>query len=159
MAIDAYLKIDDIKGEAKDDKHKDEIDLLSWGFGISFSHDATGPMGRGGRSEFGDLSVTKTVDLASPKLYQYCSGGKPIEKATLTLQTQTGSDKIDFMKVEMEDCRVTSVSPGGAGDMPTEALSISYGTVKWTYEAIDPETGAKKGSEAAGWNVREKKEL
>ena len=43
MAIDAFLKMDGIKGESPDDKHKDEIVVLSWGFGISFQHDASGP--------------------------------------------------------------------------------------------------------------------
>lgn len=29
-AVDIFLKIDDVKGESRDDKHKDEIDVLSW---------------------------------------------------------------------------------------------------------------------------------
>jgi hypothetical protein len=30
---DTFLKIDGIKGESQDSKHKDEIDVISWGFG------------------------------------------------------------------------------------------------------------------------------
>jgi hypothetical protein len=31
MAVDMFIKIGDLKGEAQDQKHKDEIDVLSWG--------------------------------------------------------------------------------------------------------------------------------
>jgi len=34
-ASDYLLKIDGIKGEAIDDKHRGEIELLSWSFGAS----------------------------------------------------------------------------------------------------------------------------
>ncbi len=34
MAFDAFLKIDGIPGESTDDKHKDWIEVLSYGVGI-----------------------------------------------------------------------------------------------------------------------------
>ena len=33
MATDYFLKIDGIKGESKDAKHKGEIDMLAWSAG------------------------------------------------------------------------------------------------------------------------------
>jgi len=159
MAIDAFLKLDGFKGETTDDKHADEIGVLAWGFGISFIHDSSGPSGRGGRSEFGHLNITKTVDLASPKLYLACAQGAPIEKAVLSLQTSSGSSKMDFLIIEMEDVHVTSISPSGSGDMPMEGLTLSYGTIKWEYAQIDPTSGSKKGSDTTGWNLRDKVKL
>jgi len=35
MATDYFLKLDGIKGESKDSKHKDEIDLLSFSWGAT----------------------------------------------------------------------------------------------------------------------------
>ena len=151
--------MDGIKGESPDDKHKDEIVVLSWGFGISFMHDASGPTGRGGRSEFGNLNITKAVDLASVDLYQRCATGKPLETAVLTLQSATGDKKMDYMKIEMEDVHVTSISPSGAGDQPMEGMTLSYGTIKWSYTQFDVMTGAKKGQAVKGWDLREKKNL
>ena len=57
MAVDVFLKIGDIKGESKDSKHKGEIDVLSWSWGVS----QTGTMGIGGgggagKANFSDLS-------------------------------------------------------------------------------------------------------
>ena len=40
MAVDMFLKMDGIKGESVDDKHKDEIDVLSWSWGMSQSGSA-----------------------------------------------------------------------------------------------------------------------
>lgn len=37
MAVDMFIKIGDLKGEAQDQKHKDEIDVLSWNWGVSNS--------------------------------------------------------------------------------------------------------------------------
>jgi len=35
MAVDTFAKIGDIKGESQDDKHKEEIELLSWSWGVN----------------------------------------------------------------------------------------------------------------------------
>ena len=33
--VNMFLKIDDVKGESRDDKHKDEIDVLAWSWGMT----------------------------------------------------------------------------------------------------------------------------
>ena len=35
MAADIFAKLGDIKGESLDDKHKDEVELLSWSWGVA----------------------------------------------------------------------------------------------------------------------------
>jgi hypothetical protein len=35
MAVDIFIKIDSVDGEAQDSKHKKEIDVLSWSWGMS----------------------------------------------------------------------------------------------------------------------------
>ena len=35
MAVDMFIKIDTVDGEAQDSKHKKEIDVLSWSWGMS----------------------------------------------------------------------------------------------------------------------------
>lgn len=159
MAIDCFLKLDSINGEATDDRHKDEIQVLSWGMGITFMHDASQRAGTGGRSEFSNLSITKTADLSSCKLFLCCASGLPIETAKLSLQSSTGKAKTDILTIEMDDVRVTSISPGGSGDMPMESVTFSYGTIKWAYTQLDHTTGANKGSDNTGWDLREKKKL
>ena len=40
MAVDYFLKIDQIEGESKDSKHANELQLLSWSWGESNSGSA-----------------------------------------------------------------------------------------------------------------------
>ena len=42
MAVDIFLKLDPLKGESLDNKHKDEIDILSWGWGMTRPVPSTG---------------------------------------------------------------------------------------------------------------------
>ena len=35
MAFDSFLKLDGIKGESVDSKHKDELEILSFSFGAN----------------------------------------------------------------------------------------------------------------------------
>jgi type VI secretion system secreted protein Hcp len=37
MAVDMFLELEGIKGEAQDGKHKDKIDVLAWSWGMSQS--------------------------------------------------------------------------------------------------------------------------
>ena len=69
MAVDVFLKLADVKGESKDDKHKDEIEVLSWSWGISNPVDARAGAGKGaGKANFNDLSFMHSVDRSSPVL-------------------------------------------------------------------------------------------
>ena len=71
MASDIFAKIGDIKGESLDDKHKDEIEVLSWSWGVSNAGQMRGGSGGGeGKASFHDLSFTHKIDKASPVLLQ-----------------------------------------------------------------------------------------
>ena len=34
MAVDMFIKINGVDGESKDEKHKKEIDVLAWSWGL-----------------------------------------------------------------------------------------------------------------------------
>ena len=71
MASDIFAKIGDIKGESLDDKHKDEIEVLSWSWGVTNAGATTAGGGGGaGKASFHDLSFTHKIDKASPVLMQ-----------------------------------------------------------------------------------------
>ena len=71
MASDIFAKLGDIKGESNDAKHKDEIEVLSWSWGVT----QTGSMAHGGgggegKATFHDLHFMHHIDKASPVLMQ-----------------------------------------------------------------------------------------
>jgi type VI secretion system secreted protein Hcp len=97
MAVDMFLKIDDVKGESKDSKHKDEVDVLSWSWGMSQSgtmHAGSG--GGAGKVNVQDLSLTKYVDKGSPNLMMSCCSGKHYKEALLTVRKAGAAFKVEY---------------------------------------------------------------
>ena len=158
MAVDMFLKIDDIKGESRDDKHKDEIDVLAWSWGASQS--GTMHMGGGGgagKVNVQDLSLTKYVDKASPVLFQRICDGKHFKKAELFVR-KAGGKPIEYVIIELSEVIVTSVSTGGSGgeDRLTENISLNFAKMKFKYTG-QTETGGEQAANPVGWSVAENK--
>ena len=87
MAVDMFLKLDGIKGESVDSKHKDEIAVLAWSWGMSNSGSAhLGSGGGSGKVNVQDLSLTKYIDVSTPDLMLSSCNGKHIAKAQLTVR-------------------------------------------------------------------------
>ena len=110
MAVDMFIKIDGIKGESKDSKHKGEIDVLAWSWGLSNS--GTFHMGGGGgsgKANLQDLSFTKYVDAGSADLALSCATGKHIAKANLVVR-KAGDKPLEYILIELTECLITSVS-------------------------------------------------
>jgi type VI secretion system secreted protein Hcp len=85
MAADIFAKLGDIKGESQDSKHKDEVEVLSWSWGVSRSDAGSSTGGAGsGKASFHDFNFTHHVDKASPNLLRACATGEHIKEATIT---------------------------------------------------------------------------
>ena len=78
-AVDMFMKIDQIPGESRDSVHKNEIDVLAWSWG------AAKPPSKSCVS-VQDISFTKYVDAASPKLIAAVGTGQPIPTAKLIVR-------------------------------------------------------------------------
>jgi len=160
MAVDMFIKIDGIKGESADDKHKEEIDVLAWSWGLSQSGSAHMGGGAGaGKVNVSDLSFTKYIDVASPDLYLSCCNGKHLKDAKLVVR-KAGENPLEYLIVTLEDVIVSSVSNGGSGgeDRLTENVTLNFARVKVDYTAQD----AKGGSAAKpkmGWDVAANKKI
>lgn len=161
MAVDMFLKVEGIDGESSDDAHAQWIELLSYSHGVSQPvSGASGTGGRtAGRADFQDFTVTKTLDASTPDLNLHCANGKHIPKIEIELCLAT-EDKHVFMKYEMEDVIVSSISPGGSSDgggKPLETVSFAYGTFKWEYTPIDSK-GAPGAATDRTWLLKENKQ-
>ena len=76
-AVDFFLKLDGIPGEAQDKKHGKSIDLQSWSWGEQQQGISNIGGGSGaGKVSGGDLHFTMKVCCASPKLFLAPEGGK-----------------------------------------------------------------------------------
>lgn len=161
MAVDMFLDIKgEIKGESQDSKHKDEIDVLAWSWGMSQSGSFhAGGGGGAGKANFQDISVTKWLDTASPILMLYCANGDHFSEAKLTVR-KAGKKPMEYMIIHMKNVLVTSVSTGGSGgeDRLTENVSLNFRevVVKYKKQENDGSAGPEK---EFGWNIAENIQL
>lgn len=164
MAVaDFFLKIDGIKGESTDAKHKDELEIESFSWGAvnsgSFS-DAPGAGGGTGKVSFQDVHFTKKVDKSSPDLAYHCASGKHIKIAELTVR-KAGEDQQDYYKVKLTDVLVSSYQSGGSSGgslLPVDQFSLNFAKVEFSYATQDAK--GKLGSPSrTGWDLKANKKI
>lgn len=141
MASDYLLEIDGIKGESQDDKHRGEIEILSFSWGVSNSAAFTGGGGSAGKVSVQDFSFTTRVSRASPPLALACATGQHIKKATLTVR-KAGQKPLEYMKVVLQDVLISSYQQGaGPSGTPTDQFSINYSKIEFSYRPTLPGGG------------------
>lgn len=155
MAVDMYLKLDDVKGEAKGTGHKEEIDILSWSW--IAAQQGTGSQGGGsgtGQVETLDVEVKKWVDRSSPVLYTYCCKGTHLKKAWITVR-KAGDTPLEYLKVTMADLLITGFSTGivvPGDDRLQETIRINFKKIFVAY-APQVKGGAGDAETSGGFNL------
>lgn len=145
MATDIFAKIGDIKGESLDAKHKDQVEVLSWSWGVSQSG-SIGGGGGAGKASFNDFNFTHFVDKATPVLMKVCATGEHLKEATITVR-KAGKGQQEFLIIKMSDVIVTSVHPGGAGDggSTAENVALQFAKVDLEYKPQKPDGSLDAG--------------
>ena len=156
MAVDMFLKMDDVKGESVDSKHKGEIDVLAWSWGMSQSGTThVGGGGGAGKVSVQDISLTKYVDKSSPVLMLSCCNGKHFKEAVLVVR-KAGEKPLEYIKITMKEVIIANVSTGGSGgeDRLTENVTLNFAEFKIEYVPQKPDGSGDAAVEAA-WNIAE----
>jgi type VI secretion system secreted protein Hcp len=154
MAVDMFMKIDDIKGESTDSKHAGEIQVLSWSWGLTQSGTThTGPGGGSGKVNVNDLTFTKYLDTSTPNLIKFCCSGKHFGQALLTVR-KAGNTPLEYIKIKLTDLIISSMSTGGTGseDRVTETVGLNFAKfeVDYTPQKADGSGGA---AIPVTWNI------
>jgi type VI secretion system secreted protein Hcp len=148
-AVDYYLKLGDIKGESKDDKHKEWIELESFSFGVS-STMTMGGGGGAGKAKFADVTMVKTIDKSSPILFVEAASGKHYPTAELVL-VRSG---VEVMKWTISDVVISSyqISGGTADAVPTDQFSLNFAKIVAEYNS-------SSGPVKMGWDIKTNKRV
>jgi type VI secretion system secreted protein Hcp len=143
-ATDIFVKLGDIKGESLDDKHKDEIEVLSWSWGVvGPTRNSPGqpgqPVGRAQPSCAQEITIDKVIDKSSPILFMTAAAGKTIPTGTFSVR-KSGENPQEYLVIKLSDIVVTSISQGGSGGdiKGTEGVSFGFsgGTITYTPTTI-----------------------
>ena len=154
MAVDMFIKIDDIEGESSDDVHGGEIEVKNWSWGMSQSGTThSGAGGGAGKVNVQDLLFTHYVDKASPNLMKMCCNGKHFEEATLVVR-KAGDPALEYLIITMKHGLISSVSTSGSGggDLIEENVTLNFAEFTSSYvPQLDDGTG--DASVDVGWNI------
>ena len=155
MAVDMFLKVGQIKGEARDKVHKDEFDVLSWNWGVSNSGSAQQGSGMGaGKVNVQDLTFTKYIDKSTPDLMLACCNGKHFPEAKLIVR-KAGEEALEYLKITMTDVLIANVSTGGSQgeERLTENVTLNFAKVKVEYQPQGKDGKKDGGPVEMGWDI------
>jgi len=146
MAFDMHLKFKGgsvtIEGGSTHGKHKNEIPVLAWSWGLSNSGDLhSSGSSSGGKAHVQDISLTKYVDKSSNALLQAAATGARLEEAWLYITNATG-EQTDYVVLHLTNgVLITSVSTGGSGgeDRLTENITLHFGKFQYSFQPQKPD--------------------
>jgi type VI secretion system secreted protein Hcp len=145
--VDYFLKIDGIQGESRDAKHKDEIELVSFGWGVANVSGGGGGGGGAGRARFEPFHFSMLTNKASPQLFLATVSGKHIKEASLSVR-RAGKQALEYLKIKFTDVFVTSFHEEGGQEPPQELVAFDFGKIQMEYSA------QRGGAVQAGWDLQ-----
>ena len=150
MAVDMFLKIDGVAGESADAKHKGEIEILSFSWGVSQASTSSPGQWGSGKQSVQDFSISKTVDRASPKLMLACATGEHFKKAVLYCR-KAGKEQSDFLAITLNDCLISSFAPGGhSSGYPMDQFSLNFASIQFNYIKLHTQASIENPDRAGG---------
>jgi type VI secretion system secreted protein Hcp len=158
-AVDYFLKIDGIEGESFDDRHKGEIDVMSFSWGMSNSGTFASSGGSGaGKVSFGSIRLNTAVSKASPMIFESVATGKHFPNVTLSA-VRTGAIGEEFLIITLTDVMITSFQTGGmVGEVPTDTFRLNYAKIEFEYKPQKAD-GSLDAPVKAGYDLKANKKV
>lgn len=152
--VDYFLKIEGVDGESTDDKHKGEIELVSYSLGgTNAGSFQSGGGGGSGKVNLADFTFEKKIDKSSAKLLAALCSGEHFSKATLVCR-RAGKEQQEFLTVVMTAVLVSSYNSLGAQGsetIPNDHVSLNYGKIEFKYKEQKAD-GSLGGEIIGGWD-------
>ena len=117
-----FLLLPGIPGASLDATHVNWIDVNAMQF--------TAGKNPGAEPQFSDLTITKTIDNATPILAQDCAAGTYIPNATLQA---TASNSLVY-QIKLDNVWVTSDSHSASTTNTVENVTLRFGKISWSYQ-------------------------
>lgn len=150
-----FLKLDNIEGESQAKGFEKQLEIMTFSHNVAMpvTNDVSNNERTSGRAHVGEMSLTKFVDLATPKLNEYCCSGKMIKEAVLTLCRNDNGKMLPFIIYTLTNVVISHLSvSGGSGGKPVETMSLNFTKIKWEITAQKSD-GQKEGNVSSVWDV------
>lgn len=161
---DIFMKADNLLGESRTTTHKDWIEVLSMSYGVknSATLGSGGTGGTGGiypgKSEGGELTITKLLDSSSPALFLKCAKGEPILELKLEFEQLSSTMPVVYYRITLSNVLVTKMEPDANEDQrPSETVSFAYERIKVEYYKTDSKGGVPSTPTTVNWDFANNK--
>src|SRR3712207_3882260 len=107
----------DVKGESNLTDFKDKMELLSFSHGVAMqiTGDLSNTERTSGKPNHQDFTVTKYLDLSSPKLNEGCCKGDNFTEVLITVARNDKGVVLPLITYTLKNVVFSSVSVGGGG--------------------------------------------
>jgi type VI secretion system secreted protein Hcp len=153
--VQYFLKLGGIDGESTDARHRNEIELASFGWGATNAGSASPGGGSGsGKVALQDFHFTTRVSAASPKLFVSCASGKHIKSAVITARKSGNRQLESFLRIELDDVIVSSYHSGAKdAEEPVDSVDLGYSKIVIDYAPRNPD-GSIGTIVTGGWDAK-----
>jgi len=124
-ADNILLFIEGAPGESVAFGGEGAVDILGWSWGGVRSDSSLALEG---------LTVTKFIDSASPKLFEYFVTNQSFE-ANMAVSRSAGDSRSEYLRITLEGAKVTSIANSGAAgdDRAIENVTLLFGQATYAY--------------------------
>ena len=148
MAMEQFLEMPGIAGEASAPDARGAIPVLSWSFGVTRPRvgDVSGP------ADFSGFEFTKRVDSTTPLLLGLCARGASTSQAKLVVRSAGHRDPrivVDLREVSVAAVN-TAFEPGGIELV--ERVQLRFGRI-WFGGAVIDRRGTGEQMNWFAWDV------
>ncbi|HTO88046.1 MAG TPA: type VI secretion system tube protein Hcp [Thermoanaerobaculia bacterium] len=134
---DIHLDLKGYKGESKDAKYTNTIQVENFSFGVRSPYDVATGLSAGKR-HWDTLTIVKRTDSATPLLIKALTENALVSKGTLTAR-KAGGGQQDYFTVDLENVRVVSFSISSPdSELPKETVQLSFSKITVTYQEQTP---------------------
>jgi type VI secretion system secreted protein Hcp len=144
-----------IPGECQLTDYNNMIEILSFSHGVAqqITGDQSNTKRTSGKPNHQDFTVTKFLDISTPKLIDFCNQAKPIPTVNITVGQNDNGHVTKIFTYALTNALISSVSiGGGGGGKPQETVTFNYTKISWTY-AQQKSDVSDAGNAAATWNL------
>ena len=147
MASDIFAKIGDIKGESLDDKHKDEIEVLSWSWGVANA----GPRSTGGGGGAGKATLPRSLLHAQDRQGLAVAAARVRDRAAPegsddhAPEGGQGAAGVPRHQDERRDRHVRERRPTTSGASQMETVTLAFAKVDVEYRPQKPDGSLDAG--------------
>src|SRR5215210_3779969 len=146
MAIFMQASDNSIQGEGTAKGYEKWVELDSFSFSVGRGISAG--VGGGSKREatapsVSEISVTKSLDAASPHILKAAIGGKATDVKIEHTQTDNTGKHVAFQKYILSNTLISGYSISGSGSRPHESFTLNFTKIDSEYLNIDDKFNAK----------------